>query len=174
MVGVDRFSRMAHFITCHKCEDVTYIADIFFQDIVRLHGVPRTIVLDRGTKFLSHFLRCLWRLVRTKLLFSTTCYPQPDGQMEVINRTLTTLLWCMVSKSLKDGDIKLSHAEFAYNRSASYATSHSPLEVCYILNHLTPLDLIPIPQESIVIIVDEKRPKAVSYTHLTLPTKRIV
>jgi len=54
----------------------------------------------------------------------------------------------MVSKSLRDLDVKLAHAEFAYNRAPSYATSHSPCEVCYGLNPLTPIDLIPIPQES--------------------------
>jgi len=91
-VVVDQFSKMAHFIAFHKCDDATYIADFFFQELVRLYGVPRTIVSDRDTKFLSHFWRCLWRLRGTKLLFSTTCHPKIDRQTEVTNRTFTTLL----------------------------------------------------------------------------------
>ena len=64
--------------------------------------------------------------------------------MELTNHILTTLLRDMVSKSLRDWDSKLPHAEFAHSRTPSYATYLS-FEVCYGLNPLTPLDLIIIP-----------------------------
>jgi len=83
---------MARLISCHKTDDATHIVHLFFWDIIRLHGVPTIIVSGRETKFLSHFWRTLWAELGTKFLFSTTCYSQTDGQTEVANRTLSTML----------------------------------------------------------------------------------
>jgi hypothetical protein len=73
----------------------------FFTEIIRLHGIPNTIVSDRDDKFLSHFWRTLWFKLGTKLLFSTTCHPQTDGQIAVVNRTLSTMLQTVLKTNLK-------------------------------------------------------------------------
>jgi hypothetical protein len=54
--------------------------------------VPNTFVANHDTKFLSHFWRTLWAKLETKLLFSTTCHSQTEGQTEAVNRTLSTML----------------------------------------------------------------------------------
>jgi hypothetical protein len=98
---VDCFSKMAHFIPCHKSDIASYVADLFFTEIIHLHVVPNTIVSDRDAKFLSYFWITLWFKLGAKLLFSTTCHPQTDGQTEVVNRTLSTMLQAILKTNLK-------------------------------------------------------------------------
>ena len=118
-------------IAYHKSDDASHIANLFFRDIVRLHGVPKTIVSDRDVKFMSYFWKTLWGKLGTKLLFSTTCHPQTDGQTEVVNRTLSTLLRAMIKKNLTEWEECLPHVEFAYNRAVHSTTQLCPFEVVY-------------------------------------------
>jgi hypothetical protein len=142
-VVVDRFSKMAHFIPCHKSDDASHIPYLFLREIVRLHGVPKTIVSNRDTKFLSYFWKTLWAKLGTKLLFSTTCHSQTDGQTEVVNRTLSTMLRAVLKKNLKLWEDCLPHVEFAYNRAVHSTTNSCPFEIVYGFKSHTPMDLLP-------------------------------
>ena len=103
----------------------------FFREIVRLHGIPKSIVSDRDTKFLSYFWKTLWKKLGTKLIFSTACHPQTDGQTEVVNITLSSLLRVVIKKNIKSWEECLPHVEFAYNRAVHSTTQLSPFEILY-------------------------------------------
>jgi hypothetical protein len=66
-VAVDRFSTMAHFIPCNKTSDAPRIARLYFSEIVKFYGLPKTIVSNRNVRFTSHFWRTFWHMVGTKL-----------------------------------------------------------------------------------------------------------
>jgi hypothetical protein len=125
-VVVDQFFKMAYFIPCHKSDDAVHFADLFFKEIVCLHGMPSTIISDRDAKFLSYFWQTLWNKLGTKLLFSTTCHPQTDGQTEVVNHTLGTMLRAALKKNMKMWEECLPHVEFAYNWAIHSTTKVSP------------------------------------------------
>jgi len=110
---------------------------------VKLHGIPKTIVSDRDTKFTSHFWRTLWRKLGTQLNFSSSYHPQTDGQTEVTNRSLGNLLRCYVGKNIRQWDLILAQVEFAYNRTKGQSTGYSPFEIVYGQNPTSPLDLVP-------------------------------
>ena len=101
LVMVDRFSKMAHFLPCSKTSNASKVAKIFFNEIVKLYGLPKTIVSDRDVKFMSYFWKALWYMMGTKLKFSTTYHPQIDGQTEVVNRSLGNILRCLIGENGK-------------------------------------------------------------------------
>ncbi|KAK1680997.1 hypothetical protein QYE76_041845 [Lolium multiflorum] len=114
-------------------------------EVVRLHGIPASIVSDRDVKFMSYLWKSLMAKFGVKLLFSSSSHPQTDGQTEVVNRSLSTLLRTLVKTNLKSWEDCLPHAEFAYNRAKHSTTARSPFMVVYGFEPPTALDILPLP-----------------------------
>lgn len=106
-VVVDRFSKMTYFIPCRTINDASHIAGLFFKEIVRIHGLPLTIVSDRDSKFIGNFWRTLWKTLGTNLTFSSTYHPQIDGKNEVLNRLLENVLRCPAKEHGQSCDLLL-------------------------------------------------------------------
>ena len=165
IVVVDRFSKIEYFLPCHKANDATHVADLYFKEVVRLHGIPLSIVSNRDSKFLTHFWITLWRTLGTKLTFNRTCHPRIDGQTKVMNRTLGSLLRILVKKNLKAWDLLHSHAKFAYHYAPSRTTNVSPFKVVHGQNPLGPLDLMPLHQGDKMNIEASKRVREIQELH---------
>ncbi|PKI33279.1 hypothetical protein CRG98_046334 [Punica granatum] len=139
---------MKHFIPYKKMTNAIRVAQLYFRDVYRLHGLPKSIVSDRDTRFLSHLWRSLWKMVNTQLQFSSAYHPQTNGQTEVVNQFLGNLLRSLVGEHVKSWNLKLCQAEFAHNRAVNRSTGFSPFQIVYAAVPKGPLDLIPLPNRS--------------------------
>ncbi|CAN6308396.1 unnamed protein product [Urochloa humidicola] len=128
---VDRFSKYAHFIALGHPYTAMSVARAFFDQIVRLHGLPCSIVSDRDPVFTSTFWTELFTLAGVKLRLSSAFRPQTDGQSEVTNRILGVYLRCLAGDRPKSWLRWLPWAEYCYNSSYQTALQATPFQVVY-------------------------------------------
>ena len=115
---------------------------MFVDNVFRLHGLPRTIVSDRDSRFTSDFWKALFGILDVKLKLSTSYHPETDGQTERTNRTLEQVLRTYVGYHQDDWDRWLPLVEFAYNNAKQASTGLTPF-YCDLGQHpLVPSSLI--------------------------------
>ena len=81
-VIVDQLNKSAHFLAVRMTFTLEEFCKLYIQEIVRLHGVSVSIVLDRDPRFKAHFWKSLQIAMWTQLMMSTDFHPQADGQSE--------------------------------------------------------------------------------------------
>jgi hypothetical protein len=131
MVVVEKLTKAAHFVPVKITHTTINIAEIFMKEIARLHGIPRTIVLDIGTKFTSNFWRGLFKGFDTNLNFRTTYHPHKNGQTKRVNLIIEDMLTMYVMDKPSKWEYYLHLVEFAYNNGYQASLRMSPFEALY-------------------------------------------
>lgn len=128
---VDRFSKYAHFIPLGHPYIAESVARVFFAEIVRLHGVPSSIVSDRDPVFNSAFWQALFRASGSHLLMSSAFHPQTDGQTEAVNKAIGMYLRCLTGDHRRQWLRWLPWAEYIYNTAFHTLLRETPFKVVY-------------------------------------------
>jgi hypothetical protein len=130
-VMVDRLTKSAHFIPIRMNYSLDQLAQLYIEEIVRLHGIPVSIVSDRDPRFTSRFWKSLHKALGTNLNFSTAFHPQTDGQSERTIQILEDMLRACVLDLKGSWANHLCLVEFAYNNSFQSSIGMAPYEALY-------------------------------------------
>ena len=107
--------KRAHFIPTTTTITALGAAWLFLQNVWKLHGLPCSVVSDRGPQFVAEFTRELYRLLGITLSTTTAYHPQADGQTERVNQELEQYLRVFINEWQDDWDELMLMAEFQYN-----------------------------------------------------------
>ena len=120
-VIVDQLTKSAHFLAVRMTFTLKRFCRLYIREIVRLHGVPVSIVSDRDPRFMAHFWKSFQKAMGTRLTMSIAFHPQTDGQSERTIQVLEDMLRACVLDHKGSWEEYFPLVEFAYNNS--YQTS---------------------------------------------------
>ncbi|MCH90884.1 hypothetical protein A2U01_0011807, partial [Trifolium medium] len=131
MVVIDRLTKYSHFVPQKSDYSSKSVAEAFMENIVKLHGLPKSIVSDRDKVFTSAFWKHLFKLQGTTLAMSTAYHPQTDGQSEALNKCLEMYLRCFTFDNPKGWYKALAWSEYWYNTAYHNSAGMSPFKALY-------------------------------------------
>ena len=128
---MDELTKCAHFLAINQKWSLDKLAELYVREVVRLHGVPTSIVLDRDPRFTSRFWQSLQAALGTQLRMSFAYHPQTDGQSERTIQSLEDLLRACVLDYMGSWSEMLSLVEFTYNNNYHFSIGMTPYEALY-------------------------------------------
>ena len=131
LVVCDRLSKMMHFVATTDRTSAEGLARLFRDNVWKLHGLPDSVVSDRGLQFAVELTKELNRMLGIEMRLSTAFHPQTDGQTKWMNQELEQYLRFFVDYRQKDWPEWLALAEFAVNNKAHTATKVLPFMANY-------------------------------------------
>ena len=129
LVIVDRLTKMVYYEPVKVTIDAPGLAEVIIDVVVRHHGLPDSIISDRGAIFTSKFWSSLCYFLGIKRRLSTAFHPQTDGQTERQNSTMEAYLRAFVNFEQNDWARLLPMVKFAYNNAKNASTGHTPFEL---------------------------------------------
>ena len=125
LVVCNRLSKIMHFVVTTERTSVKGLVRLFRDNVWRLHGLPESVVSDRGPQFAVELTKELNRMLGIRTKLSTIFHPQTDGQTEYMNQELEQYLWFFVDHRQKNWPEWLVLAEFAINNKVHSTTKIS-------------------------------------------------
>jgi len=139
---MDRLSKQGKFIPCTTGLTAKEFTELFIKHIICRFGLPDSIITDQDPCWTSDFWRGVASFLKMRMVLSSTHHPQHNGQTEILNKLLVTMLRAFVSEDLSDWSAWLHILEFAYNNSTHSSMGTSPNFLVYSFQLKTPLNFI--------------------------------
>lgn len=130
-VVVYRLTKFAHFFAISSDYTTSQVAELFFREVLRFHGLPKYIVSDRDSRFLSAFWQELFRLAGTEFTPSTSCHLQTDGQTKIVNKWIEGYLRNYISGHQRAWTKWLHLGEHCYNTTYHMSIGMTPFRALY-------------------------------------------
>ncbi|KAJ3684806.1 hypothetical protein LUZ61_013970 [Rhynchospora tenuis] len=131
MVVVDRLTKYSHFLPLSHPYSTASVAQVFLDNIYKLHGLPTSIISDRDPIFTSQFWKELMTKLGVQLNLSTSYHPQTDGQVEGVNQCVEAYLRSMVFQQQKKWVKWVPLAEYWYNTNFHSSLNTTPFKALY-------------------------------------------
>jgi len=130
-VIVDRLTKRAHFIPINNQFSSKDMAQLLYDKVYLLYGLPLQIILDRGVQYSAELFQEWCKILEIESTMSTAYHPQTDRQIEHVNQALEQYLRCYVDYNLSNWSDLLPSSEFTYNNQAHEGMKESPFYLEY-------------------------------------------